>query len=72
MKYRLSKLTATLLHSSFVRKTVFYSKKFQYTCNFYGTDLCVNVCKGVFRTYSNIYGRASLQKSQESFIEKEL
>ena len=28
----------------------------------------VNVCRGVFRTQSNIYGGASLQKLQESFI----
>ena len=30
--------------------------------------LHINVCSGVFRTQSNIYGGASLQKSQESFI----
>ena len=30
--------------------------------------LYINVCSGVFRTQSNIYGGASLQKSQESFI----
>ena len=63
MKYRLMKfssfssLTATLFHS-FVRKNVFYSRNIQYACNFYGTDL--NVCRGVFRTLSNIYGGASL------------
>ena len=34
--------------------------------NFYGTDL--NVWRGVFRTQSNIYGGASLRKSQKSFI----
>ena len=28
----------------------------------------VNVCRGVFRTQSNIFGGAYLQKSQESFI----
>ena len=58
-------LTATLFHS-FVRKNVFYSKNIQYAYNFYGTDL--NVCRGVFRTRSNIYGGASLRKSQKSFI----
>ena len=36
--------------------------------NFYGTDLYVNVCRGVFKTQSNIYGGASLRKSQKSFI----
>ena len=61
-------LIATLLHSSFVRKSVFYSKNIQYAYNFYGTDLHVNVCRGVFRTKWNIYGGAFLQKSQESFI----
>ena len=30
--------------------------------------LYINVCSGVFRTQSNIYGGATLQKSQESFI----
>ena len=49
-------------------KSVFYSKNIQYAYNFYGTDLYVNVCRGVFRTQSNIYGGASLQKSLESFI----
>ena len=58
-------LTANLFHS-FVRKNVFYSKKTQYAYNFYRTDL--NVCRGVFRNQSNIYGTVSLQKSQKSFI----
>ena len=49
-------------------KSVFYSKNIQYAYNFYGTDPYVNVCRGVFRTQSNIYGGASLQKSLESFI----
>ena len=44
----------------------FTATKIQYAYNFYGTDL--NVCKGVLRTHSNIYGGASLQKSQKSFI----
>ena len=34
--------------------------------NFYETDL--NVCRGVFKTQSNIYGGASLRKLQKSFI----
>ena len=49
-------------------ESVFYSKNIQYAYNFYGTDLYVNVCRGVFRTQSNIYGGSFLQKSQESFI----
>ena len=73
MKYRFyprisfNSLTATLFKSSFARKSVFYSKNIQYAYNFYGTDLYVNVCLGVFRTHSNIFGRVSLQRSQESF-----
>ena len=55
-----------LLFHYFVRKNVFYSKNIQYACNFYGTDL--NVCRGVFGTQSNIYGGASLRKSQKRFI----
>ena len=46
----------------------FHSKNIRYVYNFYGTDLYVNVCRGIFRTQSNIYGGASLQKSQETFI----
>ena len=40
----------------------------QYAYNFYGTDLYVNVCRGVFKTQSNFYGGAPLRKLQESFI----
>ena len=58
--------TTATLFLFFVRKNVFYSKNIQYAYNFYGTDL--NVCRGVFRTRSNIYGGASLRKSQKSFI----
>ena len=58
-------ITATLFHS-FFRKNIFYSKNIQYAYNFYGTDL--KVCRGVFRTQPNIYGGASLRKSQKSFI----
>ena len=60
--------TATLYHLSFVRESVFYSKNIQHVCNFYGTDLHVNVSSGVFRTQSNIYNGASLKKSKEIFI----
>ena len=48
-------LTATLFHSCFARKCVFYSKNINYAHNFYGTNLYENVCRGVFRTQSNIY-----------------
>ena len=58
--------TTATLFLFLVRKNVFYSKSIQYAYNFYGTDL--NVCRGVFRTQSNIYGGASLRKSQKSFI----
>ena len=61
-------LATTLFHSSFVRKSVFYSKNIQYAYSFYGTKLYVNVCRGIFRIQSNIYGGASLQILQESFI----
>ena len=57
-----------LLYFILLRKNAFYSKNIQYAHNSQGTDLYVNVCRGVFRTLSNIYGGASLQKSQESFI----
>ena len=48
-------LTAALFHSSFVRKSAFYSKNIQYAYNFYWTELYINICRGVFRTQSNIY-----------------
>ena len=55
MKYRqeisFNSLTATLFHSSCVRKSIFYSKNIQYPYNLYGTELYVNVCRGVFRTH---------------------
>ena len=61
-------LTATLLHSSFVRKKRKYSENIQYSYNFYGTDLYVNVRRSVFRIHSNIYNGTSLRKSKNSFI----
>ena len=70
MKYRLRNfplLTAILFHSSFARKSVYYSKNIKYAYNFHGTDLYINVCRGLFRIHSNVYGIASLQKSQENF-----
>ena len=36
--------------------------------SFYGVGLYVNVRRDVFRTQKNIYDRASLWKSQKSFI----
>ena len=61
-------LTATLFHSSFARKSIFYSKNIQYGYHFYGTELYVNICRSGFRTQSNIYGGTSLQKSLESMM----
>ena len=61
-------LTATLLHSSFVRKNIFYSENIQYVYSFYGTNLYVDVCRAAFRTQSNIYSGTFLQKFQKSFI----
>ena len=57
-----------LFRSIFCKKNQFYRKNIQYLYNFYGTDLHVNVCRGVFRTQCNIYGRASLRKLQKCFI----
>ena len=65
MKFPFDSLTAGLFHS-FVGKNVFYSKNIQYTYNFYGTDL--NVCRGTFRTQSNIYDEAFLQKLQKALL----
>ena len=56
-------LAATLFHSSLVRKSVFCSKNIIYAYNCYGTDMYVNVYRGVFRTQSNNYGGASFLKS---------
>ena len=71
-KFSFNSFTATLFHSSFdssfVREKIFYSKNIQYAYNFYGTDLYINVCSGVFITESSIYGEASSRKSQKSFI----
>ena len=66
MKYRLRKFPLIHLPLPFVTKNVFYSKNIQYAYNFYGTDL--NVWRGILRTQPNIYGGASLRKSQKSFI----
>ena len=38
----------------FCKKNIFDSENIQYAYNLYGTDLYVNVCKGVFRTQQNI------------------
>ena len=60
MKYRLMKfplIHLLLLYLFFCEKKCIYSKSIQYVYNFYVTD--PNLC---------IYGGASLQKSQKSFI----
>ena len=67
-KFPLIRWLILFFHSSFVRKKVFYSKNIQYTYYFYESEPYVNVCRGVFRTYSNIYGGASLQKPQKKNI----
>ena len=61
-------LTATLLHPSFVRKKIIYGENIQYVYSLYRTHLYVDVCRAAFRTQSNIYSGASLQKSPKSFI----
>ena len=61
-------LTATLLHPSFVRKKIIYGENIQYVYSLYGTHLYVDVCRAAFRTQSNTYSGASLQKSPRSFI----
>ena len=58
----------TNLFPFFLRIKIFYKKNIQCAYNFYGTDLYVNVFRGVFRTQSNICGGTSLQKSRKSFI----
>ena len=49
-----------------LEKMFFYSKKIQYAYNIYGTNL--NVCTGTFRTQSNIYDGAFLQKLQKALL----
>ena len=49
-----------------LEKMFFYSKKIHYAYNFYGTNL--NVCTGTFRTQSNIYDGAFLQKLQNALL----
>ena len=61
-------LIAALFPSCFVRKNVFYCKNIQYACNFYGTDLYVSKCRGVFTTQSNIYGGAMCKNHREAFL----
>ena len=73
MKYRLRKFPLIrLLLLYFIlllsEKVYFTAWTIQYAYNFYGNDLYVNVYRGVFRTQLNIYGGASLEESQESFI----
>ena len=67
-KFPLIHLLLLFFHSSFVIKNEFYNENIHNAYNFYRTDLYVNLCSGVFRTPLNIYGGASLQKAQKSFI----
>ena len=66
--YFISFPTCYFISFFFCQKINFFSKNVQYAYNFYGTDLNVNMSRGAFRTQSNVYGRASLQKLQKSFI----
>ena len=52
----------------FLRTKIFYSENIQYVYNFYGTGLYVNVCRGVFRTQSNIYVGVSLQNHEKALL----
>ena len=64
-------LTATLFHSSFIRQNRIYftAKIFNiHVISMRLTDIYVNVCRGIFTTWLNIYGGTSLRKSQKSFI----
>ena len=64
LKTLLQFIYLTLVHY-FVRKNVFYYNNIQYAYDFYGN---VNVYRGIFRTQSDVYGAASLQKSHKKFI----
>ena len=44
----------------FGRMKIFYSGNNQYVYNFYGTDLYENVCRGVFKTQSNMSNMVNL------------
>ena len=69
MKYRLMKfplIHLLLLHFILLSEKCILQQNIQYAYTFYGADL--NVSRGVFRTQSNIYGGASLWKSQKSVI----
>ena len=71
MKYWLRKFALIcLLLLCFIlllSETVYFTAKI-FNMHILSMGLYINVCSGVFRTQSNIYGGASLQKSQESFI----
>ena len=49
-------------------ENIFYSENIHHAYNFYGTDLYVSVCRGVFRTQQNISDAVSLRKLQKSLI----
>ena len=52
----------------FCIKNIFYSENIHDAYNFYGTDLYVSVCRGLFRTQHNICVGASLRKLQKCLI----
>ena len=54
--------------SKVIKVKLYLHQNIQYLYNFCGTDLYVNVCRGVIKTQWNIYAGVSLSKSQESFI----
>ena len=64
-------LTATLFHSSFIRQNRIYFRAKIFNIHIISmglTDIYVNVCRGVFRTWLNIYSGKSLRKLQKIFI----
>ena len=72
MKHRLRKFPLIrLLQFYFVllfpEKVYFIVQIFNMHIISIGLNLCIDVCRGVFRTQPNACGGASLEKSQESF-----
>ena len=52
----------------FCKKKIFYSKNTNYANSFYGNEMYVNLCRGVFRTQQITYDGAFFEKSLKSFI----
>ena len=70
MKYRLMKfplIHLLLLYFILLSEKMYFTPKI-FNINIISLGLTGIICRGVFRTQSNIYGGASLQKSQKSFI----